>query len=199
MSRRIVGILLAAGRSERFGANKLLHILPENHQPMAQHIARTLVQALPESVAVIRPGDKRLKQQLRETHISVVVNEQADSGMGSSLAWGVSSKQDADGWVIALADMPYISVAVFERVAEALRQGADIAAPVYQDQRGHPVGFSRAFGEALMQLSGDEGAKDIIREHQARLRLIEVDEPGVVQDIDTYGDIGATPEGGATE
>jgi molybdenum cofactor cytidylyltransferase len=190
MSEGVVGILLAAGRSERFGANKLLHILPDSHLPMAQCAARALVEALPDSVAVIRPGDKRLKQQLHEVGISVVVNEQADAGMGTSLAWGISSKADATGWVVALADMPYIPSSVIAQIADALAQGAAIAAPAYQGRRGHPVGFSHEFGEALMQLSGDEGARDLVQRHRSRLQLIEVDEPGVLYDIDTHQDVG---------
>ena len=96
------------------------------------------------------------------------------------------------GWVIALADMPAIQPASISAVAEALAAGAPLAAPVYHGQRGHPIGFARRFREALMSLAGDRGGRDILAQHAQELRLIDVDDAGVLIDIDHPADLEKT-------
>ena len=184
MSKHIAGILLAAGKSTRFGANKLLHPL-DSGEPMALQAARHLVTALPDSMAVIRAADTRLSSLLVQAGLHVVVNEQADAGMGSSLACAVAANRDADGWVIALADMPYIPPSVILAVKNKLVLGAGIALPLYRGQRGHPVGFARRFAAELQALQGDRGAKAIVDNHRACIEFIKCQEPGTVHDVDT--------------
>jgi molybdenum cofactor cytidylyltransferase len=107
--------------------------------------------------------------------------------MGASLAWGVRAAPLAAGWLIALADMPWIAPATIARVVEALRAGAPIAAPGWRGDRGHPVGLASGFYGELAALSGDEGAKAILARHQ--VTLIAAEDPGVVRDIDTPADL----------
>jgi len=94
--------------------------------------------------------------------------------------------------LIALADMPAIQPASILAVAEALAAGAPLAAPVYHGQRGHPIGFARRFREALMSLAGDRGGRDILAQHAQELRLIDVDDAGVLIDIDHPADLEKT-------
>ena len=184
---RIVGVLLAAGVERRFGSHKLLAPLPDG-TAVAVAAARHLIDALPDSVAVLRPGDETLAALLAAEGLRIVVNPNADAGMGTSLACGVAAV-DADGWVIALADMPAIRPATIQAVAEALAAGAPLAAPAYQAQRGHPIGFARRFQAALTALTGDKGGRDILAQHSEEVRLIETDDPGVLVDIDHAADI----------
>ena len=111
--------------------------------------------------------------------------------MGASLACGVTAAADADGWVMALADMPWIAAATIRAIAEAIASGADIAAPSYRGERGHPVGFSRRHCQALASLTGDAGARWIIERHLDRLTWVDVDDPGVLRDVDTRDQLGA--------
>jgi molybdenum cofactor cytidylyltransferase len=187
---RIVGVLLAAGRGERFGGHKLLAPLPDG-TAVAVAAARNLDDALPDCIAVLRPGDEILASLLAAEGLRIVVNPDADHGMGTSLARGIAAG-DADGWVIALADMPAIRPATVAAVAAALAAGAPLAAPVYRGQRGHPIGFARRFRDALTALTGDRGGRDILAQHAQELRLIEVDDPGVLLDIDHAADLKKT-------
>lgn len=180
-------MLLAAGRGGRFGGDKLLAHLSDG-TPIGVAAARRLVGVLPHSVAVLRPGDKILASLLAAEGLRIVVNPNADGGMGTSLACGVAAVE-ADGWVIALADMPAIQSTTIQAVAEALTVGAPLVAPVYHGQRGHPIGFARRFQAALTALTGDRGGRDILARHSNELRLIEVDDPGVLVDIDHAADI----------
>jgi molybdenum cofactor cytidylyltransferase len=109
--------------------------------------------------------------------------------MGASLACGVSESADADGWIVALADMPWIAPNSIVAVADALREGADIVATRFNGQRGHPVGFSKKYGPLLEALSGDEGARSIVAARQWAVRLVDVDDPGVLRDVDRPADL----------
>ena len=189
MTSNIVGVLLAAGRGERFGGHKLLAPWRDG-TAIAVAAARNLIDALPDSVAVLRPGDEILASLLAAEGLRIVVNPNADGGMGTSLACGVAASE-ADGWVIALADMPASRPATIQAVAEALASGAPLATPVYHGQRGHPIGFARRFRAALAALDGDRGGRDILAQHSNELRLLEVDDPGVLVDIDRTADITA--------
>ena len=113
----------------------------------------------------------------------------ADEGMGASLAWGVRASPVASAWIVALADMPWIAPQTIVFVVDALRGGAVLAAPRHDGMRGHPVGIAASFFGELIALSGDEGAKHLLGAHAASLRCIDVDDAGVLRDIDTPADV----------
>ncbi len=186
-----MAILLAAGAGSRFGGGKLLHPL-EDGAAIAAHAARHLIEAGVEVTAVLRPGDFPLAELLEQEGCSVTVCPDAAQGMGVSLAHGVRMTHDAAGWIVALADMPRIRPATIARVVQVLMAGADIVAPAYQGDRGHPVAFSRRFQHELQLLSGDSGARAIVQRNLALVRLIECDDPGVLLDIDRRSDLAHT-------
>jgi len=192
---RVVGILLAAGRGSRFGGDKLMaplraaaHGVPAG-TPLGVAAARNLVAALPDSVAVVRPGDEALSRLLVATGVRLVECASADDGMGTSLACGVVAAADADAWVVALADMPWIDPTTIVKVADALRAGANITAPALRGQRGHPVGFARRHHAALAALTGDVGGRGILQRNAAGLTIVDVDDPGILGDVDRPADL----------
>ena len=195
MTANVRGVLLAAGYARRFGSNKLLHPVPPGSEnagvPIALASARHFVEALPESIAVIRPRAQKLGKMLRDAGCHTVVCKNAAEGMGVSLAEGVRAASDAHGWVVALADMPYLKPDTIRVVARGLSEGAAIAAPTFRGERGHPVGFARRFLDELSALRGDAGARDILKAHPDWITLYEVDDPGVLRDIDELSDLEA--------
>ena len=190
---RIVGILLAAGAGSRFGSGaysgggKLLH--PLDGIAIGVRAARNLQAAGLAVTAVMRPGSDELMRLLQNEGVDVTVCDNAADGMGVSLAHVIAHTRDAAGWVVALADMPRIRPATMTQIVDAVRQDALIAAPGYQGERGHPVGFSAKLLDELLSLKGDEGARAVIMKHRAQLRLIACDDPGVVYDIDSRSDL----------
>jgi molybdenum cofactor cytidylyltransferase len=192
---RVVGVLLAAGRGARFGADKLLAPLPRapSDAPGATCVgvaaAMHLVAAVPDSLAVVRDDADALARRLRDAGLRVVRCERADEGMGASLACGVAAAAGADGWIIALADMPWIMPSTIGAIAAGLAAGADIVAPSYRSERGHPVGFGRRHYAALAALGGDSGARAVIERERDRLTLVDVSDAGVVRDVDFPGDL----------
>lgn len=184
----IVGILLAAGAASRFGGDKLLHPLPDG-TPIAVAAARNLLQGVDRGVAVVRAEDEELARLLSAAGMRVEFCQNAVEGMGASLACGVSKARDAKGWLIALADMPFIQAETTRGVAHLIEKGAPIAAPFHRGKRGHPVGFSRDFFAALSSLQGDCGARDLLAAHAARIRPLHCDDCGISMDIDTPLDL----------
>jgi molybdenum cofactor cytidylyltransferase len=185
----IYGILLAAGSSSRFGSDKLLYPLAPL-TPLGGVAARNLAAGVDRVVAVVRPGAGRLKEVLMAAGVTeFVVCPEAALGLGRSLAGGIRSTPQATGWLIALADMPFIRPATIRGIAQLLRRGSPLAAPVYEGRRGHPIGFSREFGPALSSLTGDRGAQTIVQSQLERLKCLACDDPGVVWDVDVPGDL----------
>ena len=185
-SSPVVGILLAAGEATRFGAHKLSVPLADG-TPIAAAALKNLLAAVDAVVAVLRPGDDATAAALAAQGARTTVCPDAAAGMGASLAWGVRAAPTASGWVIALADMPWVRSATIAAVVSALRAGVPIAAPERGGRRGHPVGFAGAFYPRLSALTGDEGAKEVLAANA--VTLIATDDDGVLRDVDTRADL----------
>lgn len=185
---KLVGLLLAAGAATRFGSDKLRHHLPHGVS-IAVQAARHLKSELPRVIAVVKPDAQELASHLRTEGCEVVVCENAADGMGASLACAVRAAGEVDGYVVALADMPFVRRATIAAVRDALVAGAPLAAPYFRARRGHPVGISQKFTEQLFALRGDEGAKALLAAHEREIVKIPVGDPGSVRDIDTPGDL----------
>jgi molybdenum cofactor cytidylyltransferase len=186
-----VGILLAAGRGRRFDPtgerNKLLQQLPGGELVVAAS-ARRLLAVLPTVIAVVPLDDGGVGAALRALGCDVTVCPGADSGMAASLVHGLRhSLPQADGWVVALGDMPYVEPRTIRALCDALDAGAGIAAPVLQGRRGNPVAFGPRHLQALLALQGDQGARGILKSNP--VTEVPVDDPGIFRDIDTSADL----------
>jgi len=188
----IVGLLLAAGASRRFGADKLAHALPHG-VAVAVQAARHLRSEIDRVVAVVRPGADATARALAAEGCEVVVCEDADAGMGASLACGVRAAGDAAGYLVALADMPFVRPSTIAAVRDALAGGALLARPYFRTRQGHPVGIAARFRAELETLRGDAGARDLLDAHAAELVKLPVGDPGAIRDIDTPADVAPPP------
>lgn len=180
----IIGLLLAAGSATRFGSDKLRHPLPHG-VPIAVQSARHLRSEVARVVAVVRFAE--MKELFEGEKCEAVLCENAAEGMGASLACAARSAGRADGYLVALADMPFIRPSTIGAVREALAKGAPLAAPYFRGRRGHPVGISGSFYDRLLALKGDAGARELL--DARRLLKIPVGDPGVIRDIDTPDDL----------
>jgi len=191
--RTPVGVLLAAGLGTRYDPTgeslKLLQpAAGESHADVAivATAARNLRSSVKRMLAVVRPRHHPhqaiLHDLLQNEGCELVVCERAAEAMGTSPACGIAASGDADAWIAALGDMPAIDPDTIDAIADALRAGHRTAAPMYREQRGHPVGFSAACLSALINSSGDLGARSVLEEFPPH--LIAVDDAGVLLDID---------------
>lgn len=114
------------------------------------------------------------------------LEEGVHRGMGDAIAAAVRTTAAAEGWLILPADLPLIQSDSLRAIAIALK-GQDVVVPFYQGQRGHPVGFSSACRQGLLDLNGDQGAVSVVRAHVAM--ALDMDDIGCVADIDTVHDL----------
>jgi molybdenum cofactor cytidylyltransferase len=187
----MIGILLAAGFSKRFGdANKLMHPLAQGDM-LGLMAAKALICAVPNCVAVVRNSDTDLANALIKLGFKVTFCPDTLPNMTDSLRTAIQfcDGLNLEGYIISLADMPFIQPQTIALVAQAIKEGASIAMPTYQGQRGHPVGFSVVHKQALLQLTGDEGARAIVKRHPDAVKLLSCEDIGVISDIDTLEDI----------
>lgn len=110
------------------------------------------------------------------------VEDAGHPGMGDSIAAAVRATGPAEGWLILPGDLPLVRAQTLRAVADALVT-AEVVVPVFHGERGHPVAFARACGNALAALSGAKGAASVMKAH--RVTELAVDDEGVVTDIDT--------------
>ena len=185
----IVAVLLAAGQSSRFGTDKLMVPLASDAAPMALICARKLRIISPRVYVVIRPDQQSLKELLLANNMTPIVCPMAHQGMGYSLSCGITAAPDAAGWVIALADQPYIDEDVYTVIYETWLIHGGIVRPTFQGQNGHPVIFSNEFGSYLQQLCDDQGARKVIDAFPDRTTLVPVADRGAVIDIDHASDL----------
>jgi molybdenum cofactor cytidylyltransferase len=151
--------------------------------------ARHLKLEIPRVIAVVRPGSDELVTTLKREGCEVAVCENAAEGMGASLACAARAAGEADGYLIALGDMPFVRRTSIAALRDALSAGAPLAAPYFRSRRGHPVALSRIFYRDLLACRGDEGAKQLIAANEKRLVKIPVGDPGVIRDIDRPEDL----------
>lgn len=186
-------IVLAAGRGRRFaeaGGAPFKQSQPlYGSRSIVEYVCDLYAGCGLPVVCAIHPELAELAGRLTEAGHRVLPVADADAGMGRSLSVAVAGAPSEHGWLIALADMPKVSPGSIRAVADALAAGSALCAPFHRGRRGHPVGFGAELGPALRELTGDEGARSILQANNERLVRIDVDDPGVLFDINVPGEL----------
>lgn len=178
------GVLLAAGMGTRFeGGNKLLAEI--DGEPIVRRAARTLVESsVSEVVAVLGHQADAVEDALGGLCVSTRRNARYEEGQSTSVAAGVDAARERgwDGAVFALGDMPFVDRESVDRLVSAYAEGAGtVLAPEYDGTRGNPVLFDSQHFDALADVTGDRGGRDIVSSSGT---LLPVDDPGVLEDVD---------------
>ncbi|MEZ5870361.1 MAG: molybdopterin-binding/glycosyltransferase family 2 protein [Nitratireductor sp.] len=184
---RLSAVILAAGQSKRMGtANKMLAKL--GNKPLVVHVADAALAAHPAEVIVVTGHEAdAVGAALSNETLRLVHNPDFTSGMASSLVAGIKAVDDAsDGVIVLLGDMPLVSGAMIEKMANAF--GASSPAPVvvaaHNGERGNPVIWPKRHLERLMKLTGDKGARDLLGELADETVMVELGEAASL-DLDT--------------
>lgn len=180
-------IILAAGKSKRFGTDKREALL--SGTPLLVSTVQAYAKLSYPIIVVTNDNlSALLKNEItRYADIVALPKQEQNSGtmgMGDSLAAGIQQAivREWDAALIALGDMPFIQLNTLTQLTQALNTQQALV-PVYKDRWGHPVGFQRSLFTPLSALKGDRGGRHILQ--QAKPKEIPVNDPGVVMDIDT--------------
>ena len=178
---RAAAVLLAAGASRRFGTDKRLHSL--DGTPMVVRTAELYATSFSKLYIVLKQDDEAVARLVEPLKPAIVIAEDAAKGMGRSLAAGISAAAGHPFVFVALADMPFVQASTLRQLRDLAAPGC-IVRPLYRGTPGHPVGFAADYFEALGQLKGDQGAREVIRRHSRSLVQFWTDDAGVVRDVD---------------
>lgn len=170
-SAQPVVLVLASGRGERFAASG----------GMVHKLRAAL-------------GDKTVLEHtlaaVRASGLPWHLEDAGHPGMGDSIAAAVRATAGAPGWLVLPGDLPLVLPETLRSIAAALADCA-VVVPLYQGERGHPVGFAPECQPGLLALTGEQGAASVVREQarQGRVRWVDLDDAGTVTDVDTVQDL----------
>jgi molybdenum cofactor cytidylyltransferase len=193
MADQTAVIILAAGKGSRFegGAHKLAQRLGDS-SVLAQTMAHALASRLPVIVVTTQAFADVARRSVAARDVVVLpevgTGGAGPLGMGMSIAAGVGARPHASGWLVLPGDMPLVQPSTLQAVARGLDEHSVVYAQ-HRGRRGHPVGFAAELYSELVALSGDEGARRLLARYPAF--GVELDDPGILVDIDTTSDLEA--------
>ncbi len=187
MAFRPTIVVPAAGRGSRFGGS--LHKLQQpfdGSTVLGSTVRHALETELPVVVVTTERQVGAVEAYVDSCDIVVLDDDDAARGMGASIAAGVAERSGAPGWLVLPGDMPLVKPSTIVAVAAALEHHA-VAYAQHRGRRGHPVGFGAEMFSELVHLKGDEGARRLLARYPTA--AVELDDPGVLFDVDTVDDL----------
>ncbi|HEY6336213.1 MAG TPA: molybdopterin-binding/glycosyltransferase family 2 protein [Alphaproteobacteria bacterium] len=185
---KIAAIVLAAGLSRRMGkANKLLAEI-DGGAMVARVVAAVTASKASPVIVVTGHEAERVEAALAAYHVTFVRNPEYEEGLASSVRHGIAALlEDVDGALVCLGDMPRIRAAPLDRLIAAFNpvEGRAICVPTYRGKRGNPILFARRFFPEMQHLKGDTGARQLIGQYHEVVFEVEMDDEGVLIDIDS--------------
>jgi len=182
----IAGLILAAGESSRMGTTKAT--LTYRGRTFLELILQTLAEAeIARIVVVLGHRAEEIQREIKIEPAQVLVNPDYRSGQTSSLQAGLRAliADNPEAVLLCLVDHPAVGVETVTRLAATFRQsGAPVVIPTYQGRRGHPVLIGRQVFAELLGLASDAGADSVVRKYRAATQFVEVEDEGVVTDVD---------------
>ena len=184
---KIAGIVLAAGTSSRMGQNKLAMAVAG--KPMIRHVVENALASGLERVLVVTGHEAdRVESLLAGLPVAFVRNPDYVAGLSTSLRAGITAVPGGSaGAMVLLGDMPGIDARLIDRTIAAFdpAAGRGICVASWQGAPGHPVLWARRYFGEMTQLSGDAGAKALLRRHAGDVHAVEASSDAPLYDIDT--------------
>ena len=185
----ICAVVLAAGRSTRMGAQKLL--LPLGGKPIIRRIVDELLAAsLGDISIVVGAGGPPIRNALDRCAVRFVTNHDPQSDMLGSIRCGLRVlPESCTGVMVVLGDQPGITREMIGKLISTFEsQGKDIVAPEHGGRRGHPVIFAAQYREELLSTHDDAGLRGLLASHPDDVERVAVSEDNLLADMDTPED-----------
>ncbi len=201
----ISAVILAAGESRRMGKqNKLL--LPLGGEALLIKLVKSVCDSdVSQVLVVIGHEAEKIMRELSDLPLSFVYNPNFSEGMTTSIKSGLKEiSSDCDGFLICLADMPFINTPEINKLIHAyvqnrIKEKRLIVVPVFQRHRGNPVLFSSEFRNEILEHKKESGCKGIIMNNSESVKEIEMDDDNMLLDVDTQEDYQRATEAFVTE
>jgi len=184
----IAAVVLAAGSSSRMGKPK--QTLQLEGGPMLERVLQTLRQTKVDMVVVVLGAHASVvRGWVKFGKEKVVVNRRFKAGMSGSLRLGLAEAEEADAAIVVLGDQPFVSPGTIDRIIDAyVSSRSPVVVPVYHGRRGNPVLFDRSLFPQIRRIRGDVGAKSVVSGNEDKLLQVDVNDEGILVDIDTPSD-----------
>jgi molybdenum cofactor cytidylyltransferase len=176
---KTAGLILAAGESRRMGQPKAL--LTINGHTFVQNLIEIFDKFCDPLIVVLGHNPEPIRRAIGGS-ATIVINHNYNLGQFSSMQAGLKAMPaNIDGLLFTLVDHPD---PLPSTIVSLISQEAPISIPVYYGRKGHPVYFRRDVLTEFMGLSPDSQANVVSRRHAMETRLVKVDDPGILDDID---------------
>ena len=182
----ISAILLAAGQSKRMnGENKLTKKILGS--ALINHSVKNILASHIDELIIVLGYQKEIVEKFidKNEKIKIVYNQNYESGIASSIKIGLDQlSKKTKAFFVCLGDMPMVNADIYNKLIK-LRIDSEIIVPIYKGQQGNPVLFSKTMKEKIMNISGDTGAKQILKLNEDKVLNLEINDQGVTRGFDT--------------
>ncbi len=182
----ISAVVLAAGKAERFRANKLL--FPVNDETILENVVKNLLKSkVDEIIVVVGFYARELREKLIRSTVKIVYNPKYEEGMSSSFIEGLRNvDRRSKATLLVLGDQPFISSRIIDEIIKVYQERRPlIVSPVYGGKKGHPVLFDRVLYDEIINLGKNQVIRDVIHRHIDSMALVKADK-WTAKDVDTW-------------
>jgi molybdenum cofactor cytidylyltransferase len=190
---KIAGMIFAAGESTRMGRDKAL--LDFQGSTFLNRLIALFLPRVDPLVVVLGHHAASIRKTIsadpsHPARVQVVINEQYKQGMLSSFQAGIRAlPTEVSAALFTLVDHPAVRASTLDQLLETFeRRQPLLVIPRHQEQRGHPVVAARVILEEILALPAGSSPKNVIRAHRAETSFVDIDDPGVVTDVDSPGE-----------
>ena len=183
----IGALILAAGQSSRMGQHKML--LPLLGKPLLLHaVDHALAVNFDEIIVVVGHYADDVRAALAGHRVRIVENPDYQQGQSTSVRAGIAALDPGvQAVIILLGDQPLVKPAILKSLLQAWqRSNKPIVVPFYNGQRGNPVLFARSLFPELLNVTGDQGGREVLRRHASEIESVQVADGEAAQDLDTW-------------
>ena len=194
----VAALVLAAGQSTRMAPYNKLLVADRGGKPMVARVVDNVLSsgARPVFVVTGHRGED-IRAALGRRPVTFVDAPDHAQGLSASLKSGIAAlPPEVAGVLVCLGDMPLVTGRMLDRLVEAWDpdEGRGIVVPVHQGRVGNPILWSRAFFPEILDLTGDTGARALLKRHEEQMAEVDIGDDAVLRDFDTVESLATLPQ-----
>ena len=197
--KSIAAVVLAAGKSTRMAPHNKLLVADRSGKPMIARVVDNILSAAAARPILVVTGHRAddIRAALGGRPVTFVDAPAYEAGLAESLKAGIAAvPENAAAAIVCLGDMPLVTARIIDRLIAAYDadEGRTIVVPTHQGRAGNPVLWDRRYFAEILRLSGDGGARGLLKQHMEQVAEVEVDDDAVLRDFDTVDSLATLPQ-----